>query len=76
MWWGRRGDASEDLVVLEILLIALVFLIPLRLLQRRGERQQDRIDSAYERARQVRLSGTGESGARTAIYTDRFYNPS
>lgn len=61
--------------MLEILLLAVLVLLPLRLVQRRGERRQHRLDTAYDRARHVRLAGTGESGARTGIYTERFFNP-
>lgn len=61
--------------MVEILLLAIVLLVPLHLWQRRSERRQQRLDSAYDRARHVRLAGTGESGARPGIYTDRFFNP-
>lgn len=47
---------GRALAMLEILLLAVAVMLPLRLWQRRGEARQHRLDTAYDRARHLRLT--------------------
>lgn len=67
--------ANEEEGVLELLILALILMLPYRLVRRRHHRRQGRISAAYDRARLVRLSGAGANRGSSALYGERFYNP-
>lgn len=72
---NRTRLAKEEEGVLELLALGIIIALPYRLVRRRHRRRQGRIAAAYDRARQVRLSGTGPSRSPSALYGERFYNP-
>lgn len=75
----ERGHSLARMVeekdVIEFLLLFLALIVIGMIMRRRQERRRRRLDNAFRRASNVRLSGIGGGSSFSTVYTERVFNP-